>query len=480
MLAPAPSPAVTAVDLHDLPLDRFSPLIGVRRAAGLRDASERARRLFAGRVVWNVNSTAAGGGVAEMLQTLIGYARGAGVDTRWLVVHGDPAFFTVTKRIHNGLHGDPGDGGPLDAPERAIYEATTARAGRALREMVRPGDLVLLHDPQTAGLVPWLRDTGARVVWRCHVGLDHASAILDRTWAFLRPWIEPAHACVFSRPTYAPPWLDQARLRIVPPSIDAFAVKNQGMHLDAVRAILVHVGMIANGRPRPAPQFRRRDGSLGSVVRRANILREGPAPDVRIPIVVQVSRWDRLKDMPGVMVGFARHTGRVPHARLALVGPEVDGVTDDPESAEVYRSCVEAWQALPEAQRRRVDLVTLPMADGDENAAMVNAIQRHAAVVVQKSLHEGFGLTVTEAMWKRRPIVASAVGGIQDQIVDGRHGLLVSDPTDLDFFGRQLARLLEDRTLARRLGRNAQRRCVSHFLAPRHLTQYLDLFEQLA
>jgi trehalose synthase len=473
------TPAISPIDLGPLDLERFDAVIGARRSASLRHTIRAARAILGGRIVWNINSTAAGGGVAEMLQTLVRYARGAGIDARWLVIGGDADFFTITKRIHNGLHGAAGDGGPLEARERTAYESTTARAAQALSGYVRPNDVVLLHDPQTAGLAPRLRDLGAKVVWRCHVGADAVNDSVERAWAFLRPWVEAAHACVFSRVAYAPAWLPPARLHVVQPSIDAFSVKNQGLHPESVRAVLSQIGLVANGRAPATPEFRRSDGSPGRVERRAHVVREGPTPDVRVPIVVQVSRWDRLKDMAGVMTGFVRHTGGTPHARLALVGPAVEGVSDDPEGAAVYTECLEAWRMLPDAVRRRVDLVTLPMDDSEENAAMVNAIQRHAAVVVQKSLHEGFGLTVTEAMWKGRPIVASAVGGIQDQIVDGRHGLLVPDPADLDAFGLRLARLLEDRPLARRLGRNAHRRCVAHFLAPRHLTEYVTLFEHL-
>jgi trehalose synthase len=180
------------------------------------------------------------------------------------------------------------------------------------------------------------------------------------------------------------------------------------------------------------------------------------------------------------MRGFVAHTEHLPQTRLALVGPDVEGVTDDPEGAHVYAECHAAWRALPEAARRRVALVLLPMDDVAENGAMVNAIQRRATVVVQKSLQEGFGLTVTEAMWKARPLIASAVGGIPDQIEHERHGLLVQDPENLDEFGQALRRLLEDAGLARRLGRNARRRCMAHFIAPRHLTQYVGLLAHLA
>jgi trehalose synthase len=183
--------------------------------------------------------------------------------------------------------------------------------------------------------------------------------------------------------------------------------------------------------------------------------------------------------MIGVMRGFVRYLEGSAKSHLVLAGPDIRGVADDPEGKEVLEECIVAWRNLPETKRSRVHLVCLPMANIEENAAMVNALQRHAAVIVQKSLHEGFGLTVTEAMWKGRSIVASAVGGIQDQIVDGKHGLLLKDPTDLEALGNALQRLLPDPAFARRLGRNARRRAIANFLVPRHLMQYAELLTAL-
>ena len=163
-----------------------------------------------------------------------------------------------------------------------------------------------------------------------------------------------------------------------------------------------------------------------------------------------------------------------------LVGPDVSGVTDDPEGADVLAECRARWRTVPESIRGRVHLASIPMDDVDENAIIVNALQRHAYLVVQKSLVEGFGLTVTEAMWKARPVIASRVGGIQDQIVDERDGLLIDDPYDLDALAAAMARLLDDRELADRLGAAGRARVHDQFLGDRHLAQYVDLFERLA
>jgi len=467
---------VEEIQLPTLFPERFTSIIGKRRAERVSQAAARARAVLANRTVWNINSTGAGGGVAEMLQTFLGYLRGTGINARWLVIQGDAEFFAITKRIHNGLHGSQGDGGPLGAEEHRHYSTVMNRNVKALASRIRPRDIVILHDPQTAGLAPLLKALGTITVWRCHIGHDTTDPIVERTWEFLRPYLKEAHAHVFTREAYAPPWLNGAQVRFIPPSIDVFSTKNRHIDTPTVRAILGQIGLLG-GKPGngTAPMFRRNDGSAGRVERKASIVHSGMLPTILDPLAVQISRWDRLKDMLGVMRGFAASGAESSEAYLALIGPDVRGVTDDPEGTAVFAECMEAWQELPQEARDRVLLVRLPMEDIEENAAMVNAIQRHASVIIQKSLLEGFGLTVTEAMWKGRPLLVSGVGGIQDQIKDGKHGLVLPDPTDLAAFGATLDRLLGDRALARRLGRNAKSRCIAHFLGPRHLTQYADL-----
>jgi trehalose synthase len=432
-----------------------------------------------GRSVLNVNSTATGGGVAEMLQTLLAYGRGAGLDIRWLVIKGDPDFFEITKRIHNGLYGSPGDGGDLGETERRHYERILRTNADELRALVRPSDVVLIHDPQPAGLAAAMAGAGAKVVWRCHVGADEPNEWTERSWSFLRPYLDGVDAFVFSRRAFAPSWADDSRLHVIPPSIDPFSAKNEPISQRNVRLILGYTGLIGGDGATPSVPFARRDGSPGRINRRVDILQTGPPPPADAPVVVQVSRWDHQKDMQGVMDGFAEHVEPSLGAHLLLAGPAVTGVADDPEAAEVLEECMERWRALPHAARSRIHLACTPMADPDEAAAIVNALQRHAAVVVQKSIAEGFGLTVAEAMWKSRPIVASAVGGIVDQIVSGAHGLLVTDPRDLASFGTAVETLLRDRTEAARLGANARARANAEFLGDRHLEQYGRLLAQL-
>jgi trehalose synthase len=467
------------VDVQALDVARLEPLIGPDRLARFERIAEATQVKLAGSSVINVNSTAAGGGVAEMLQTLLAYARGAGIDARWAVIEGDPAFFAITKRIHNGLYGAPGDGGDLGEAERRHYESVQRRNANELLTLVRPGDVVLIHDPQPAGLAAAARAAGARVVWRCHVGFDGANEWTERAWAFLRPYLADVEAIVVSRPAFAPPWADPAQINVIAPSIDPFSAKNEPMSRHNVRLSLSYVGLLEGHGSPPAVPFTRRDGSRGRINRRVDVLQTGPPPPADAPLIAQVSRWDRMKDMPGVLTGFAKHVDPSLGAHLLLCGPAVTGVADDPEAAEVLDECIAIWRGLPHALRSRVHLACTPMADPDEAAAIVNAIQRHAAVVVQKSVAEGFGLTVAEAMWKERPIVASAVGGIADQIDHGRHGLLVDDPDDLRALGEAVETLLSDRAEASRLAHNARGRAINEFLGDRHLEQYGRLLERL-
>jgi trehalose synthase len=465
------------VEISAMSPERFRALLPVDRYAQFEEGVREAHALLNGRVVWNVNSTARGGGVAELLHPLLAYARGAGVDGRWLVIDGTPEFFLVTKRIHNRLHGAEGDGGALDETARRVYEQVLADNVDGFVDRVREGDVVILHDPQTAGMAKTLREAGAAVVWRCHVGLDTPSELTREAWAFLRPYVVPADAYVFSRQAFVWEGLDSDRIAVIRPSIDVFSPKNEDLDAGAVRAVLLASGLIAGDDPGPA-LFERQDGTRGRVERRALVYEDQPlAPDV--PVVLQISRWDTLKDPLGVIRGFAEHVPVQTGAHLVYAGPAVEAVADDPEGERVLRDAIAAHAALPDEARRRVHLATLPIDDPEENAIIVNALQRHADVVVQKSLAEGFGLTVAEAMWKARPVVASRIGGIQDQIVDGDSGVLLDDPHDLAAFGAAVHGLLADPAGAERMGRRARERVRDEFLSVRSLLDYLAVIRKV-
>jgi trehalose synthase len=451
----------------------LTPAARDRLQASLTDLTE----ALDGRVLWNISSTAAGGGVAEMLRSMLPYLRGAGLDVRWTVITGDAEFFRLTKRLHNLLHGFPGDGGPLGRRERSRYEATLQANALGLAEAIRPGDVVLLQDPQTAGLVPSLQRAGAIVVWRSHVGTDHFDERVRAAWRFLARYVQDADALVFSRPVFVPPELRSERVFIIPPSIDPAGTKNQDVDAATATAILAQVGLAqfdpADG---AAATFVRQDGSPGRVEHGAEVLRIGPPPRLGDePLVVQVSRWDDLKDPEGVLRGFVEHVLPRTRAQLTLAGPTVHSVADDPEAATCFDRVVDVWRTLPRAARRHVQLACLPMRDLDENAAIVNALQRSASVVVQKSLQEGFGLTVTEAMWKAKPVVASGVGGLNDQIETGRSGILLPDPRDLAAFGTAVAGLVDDPARATEMGRAAHEVVRDRFLHDRQIAEYAAL-----
>jgi trehalose synthase len=483
------------VDISSADVERFRSVLSPERYEALQRGVKEAHELLDGRVVWNVNSTARGGGVVELLESLVAYARGAGVDVRWLVIEGTPEFFAITKRIHNHLHGAPGDGGALDDEARRIYEEVLAANVPELTARVRPGDVVIIHDPQPAGLIDAVLSEGAAVIWRCHVGLDRPNELAREAWRFLYPYIVDAHVYVFSRASFAWEGLDTNRIAIIPPSIDVFSPKNEELDSATVRAVLLASGLLAGGEePGTAPglgacdggsgglagttTFERQDRTPGRVQRRAQLAEDEPLRP-EDPVVLQVSRWDMLKDPLGVITGFAEHVPAAMRAHLVYAGPAVTAVADDPEGERVLRAALALRERLPAEPRRRVHLATLPMDDPQENAIMVNALQRHASVIVQKSLAEGFGLTVAEAMWKARPVVASRIGGIQDQIVHGESGLLLDNPRDLPAYGAAVTELLEDPERAERIGHAARERVREKFISPRSLLDYLGVIRKV-
>ncbi|HET9898354.1 MAG TPA: glycosyltransferase [Streptosporangiaceae bacterium] len=467
---------VRAVEVPELPVPRLEPVIGASRLAELLRAAGQVRQMLAGRTVWNVNSTAAGGGVAEMLQVLVGYVQNLDVPIGWLVVSGDAEFFAITKRLHNQIHGSM-SGAPLGPAEAGHYAQMLAANAVELAARIRPGDVVLLHDPQTAGLAAPLAQAGTRVVWRCHIGVDWEDDVTRAGWDFLRPHLAAVEAFVFSRREYIPPWIPAGKSWVIPPSIDPFSPKNQPLAADTVRAILVKLGVLDGPPPAVPATFVRRDGEMDTVTRPAVIVGES-RPAANDPVLVQVSRWDRLKDMAGVMRSFADHVAPGGDGYLMLVGPSVKDVSDDPEGAAVYGECLLQWRDLSPASRARILLVTLPLDDVDENAAMVNALQRHATVIAQKSLAEGFGLTVAEGMWKGRPVIGSAVGGIIDQIAEGT-GILLPDPADLAKFGSAARLLLDNPDLAARTGQAAHAHVRQQYVGDLHLLRYGSLLGML-
>jgi trehalose synthase len=456
----------TAIDVSARPLHRLLPLIGARRFSKVERGMREVRDEMGSARFWNISSTAKGGGVAEMLACLVGYAKAGDVDARWLVIEGDSEFFIITKRIHNRIHGMAGDGGNLGPAEMRHYRKVLAANVPSILENIEPGDVVLLHDPQTLGLTELLTESGASVVWRCHIGSDTPNAYSKEAWAFLAPFVTSCRALIFSRREFVPPQMEGARVFVIPPSIDPFSDKNRKLLRTEMMRALRAMGLVAS------------DPLHRGAVPGSRYFGEDPPFSASDRLVVQVSRWDHLKDMQGVMTGFAEGASARSDAVLALVGPSVANVSDDPEGTTVLGECIAIWETLKPSIRRRIHLFTLPMDDVKANAIMVNAVQTHATIVVQKSLMEGFGLTVAEALWKARPVVGSAVGGITDQLADGI-GVLLPDPTDLDAYSDAVVSLLDDSHKARLMGQRARRHVLHNYLIDRQLLQYASLIGEL-
>ena len=439
-------------------LRRLEDLIGPGRSGELRAAAERIRDRLGGGTLWHVNSTAAGGGVAEMLRAVLPLYAALGVRVGWLVVGGDDGFFAITKRLGVALYGAWGDdGGRLGPAERAAYAAALARNAEQARSALDGRDVLILHDHQTAGLAAVLAGRVSAVFWRCHVGVDRHTDASLAAWDFTASYLSDVDGLIFSIARHVPAWASNRRVAVIPPFLSPFSAKNAELTAEDRAAALVHCGL-RPGTVRPWTV----STSEGPVTLRrpARVVGE---PARGEPLVVQVSRWDRLKDMDGVLAAFV---SEVDTGQLALVGPDPDGIPDDIEQHAWFDRCLASWRSLAPATRRRVSLICLPMTDLRENAVLVNAIQRAADVVAQKSLAEGFGLTVTEAMWKHRLVVGSAVGGIREQITHGEDGLLVTpgDADDLAAFGAVLASAVRGQVDGAVLGARAHRRVLDAYL----------------
>ncbi len=391
-------------------LDRYERIVG---GESLRALEALARRLRGHRLVM-VNTTRTGGGVAEILHRVVVMLNELGVPTTWEVMEGDARFFGVTKKMHNALHGH---GTPLLPEDREVYlERTRAEAARLALE----GDLILIHDPQPAALIEHRRRPGQRWVWRCHIDLSRRD---PGHWEFLAPWVSQYDATIFSAIEFVPALPNPVYL--VPPSIDPFSEKNRDMGAEEVQVILEGLGVS----PRP-------------------------------PLVTQISRFDRIKDPVGVIEAFALMRARRP-AQLLLAG---GGASDDPEGAEVLAEVRQRATSLK-------DVTVLELPPGSDRE--INALQRASTVVMQKSLREGFALTVSEALWKRRAVVASAVGGIPLQVLHEQTGLLVRSVEGAAF---QTVRLLDNPELRHELGAEGRAHVRDNFLHTREVRDYLAVF----
>jgi trehalose synthase len=443
-----------------------------------------------GRTVWMVNSTAQGGGVAEMLPTMIRLLRDLGVDARWVVMQSaEQEFFALTKRIHNLIHGA---GDPVLSPaDLELYESVSRANADALRALLRPADVLVIHDPQPLGAGAMLKtELGLPVVWRCHIGLDHHNAATRAAWGFLEPFARACDRAVFTAPEYVPDYLDD-RTTIIHPAVSPLTHKNRELNPSKLIGILCNAGLATCFHPVLTPAF-------PAYAQRLQPSGEfGPAiwPEeiglLYRPVILQVSRWDRLKGFAPLIDAFVElkddgrrgraemHRRHVELARLVLAGPDPDSIQDDPEGLEVLDDLRRRYMLLNHRLQRDVALLTLPMISRKHNALMVNALQRAATVVVQNSIQEGFGLTVTEAMWKHAAVVGTRAVGIRQQIRHGEHGLLVADPEDATALAEAIDHYLADSHARDRCGRAAQRRVHDEFLVFAQLRNWLALLAEL-
>jgi trehalose synthase len=378
-----------------------------------RETVERIRRKagnLKGLRVVNFNSTYYGGGVAEMISSLTLLMNSLGLRTEWRVIQGTPDFFSITKKMHNALQGGSID---LSSIKKEIFEQVIYE--NSVRNFL-DHDFVIVHDPQPLPLIehyekkfPW--------IWRCHLDLSRPDA---ETWKYLRRWINNFDEVIISCKEFAqemkPPH------RVIMPAIDPFTIKNRQLSDKEIDERLAHYNIPTD-----------------------------------LPLVVQISRFDPWKDPRGVVHAFKLASKEV-DARLVLLG---NFATDDPEGEEIFNSLC--------ASR---DEHILILTSGDDTA-LVNALQTRAAVVLQKSLREGFGLTVAEAMWKGTPVIGGNVGGIGYQIEDGVTGFLVSS---VDEAASRIVQLINDQNLRKEMGRRARETVREKFLLTRYLEQYLDLF----
>lgn len=405
-------------------LASYEPDVGTETVEELRRLAEP----FRGARVLHINATAFGGGVAELLGTIVPLMRDLGLDAEWHVIHGSDEFFGVTKSIHNALQGS-------DVPW--TWEAQETYLDR-LREnaMAFEGewDFVIVHDPQPAALLAFLEDSAlsrrgasTKWIWRCHIDLTDAN---PQVWEFLRPYVERHDASVWTMPDFVPSNLDMPVVRIVPPAIDPQSVKNLSLDRPFVEEICRQYGL-----------------------------------DVGRPIMCQVSRFDPWKDPVGVIEAFRIARKEVPGLQLLMAGSMA---TDDPEGFHY-------WELTEQARGGDPDIF-LASNIQQVGSVQINAFQRAADVVVQKSIREGFGLTVSEALWKGRPVIGGDCGGIRIQIRDGVDGFLVSSVEEC---AARAVELLQDPARSDAMGASGREHVRARFLSTRLLGDWLRLFAEL-
>jgi trehalose synthase len=387
--------------------------------AVIAEIYKKARKLY-GKYILNINSTYQGGGVAEILSSLVPLMNNTGIDAEWRILHGNPDFFTVTKKFHNALQGAKIN---LTDLKKKLY--TETNGDFAIYTHIKH-DAVMIHDPQPLPLITFYRKRQPWI-WRCHIDLTKPN---KEVWDYLKSFVLRYDAVIVSMEQYKRKDLPVEQF-VIPPAIDPLTPKNMPLSKDTIDKYLKKFGI---------PKDK--------------------------PLITQISRFDPWKDPLGVIEVFKKVKEEV-DARLVLCGSMA---TDDPEGYKIYSEVQKAAKPLVE----KGDIILLTT----ENNILVNVLQRVSDVIVQKSTREGFGLTVTEALWKGTPVVASKVGGITLQIKDGWNGFLL-DPKDYDGFAKKIVEILKDKELAKTLGKNGTEYVRKNFLITRLLIQHLDLLNEV-
>jgi trehalose synthase len=398
-------------------LDQHAAYAGDEVVRQLRQLASR----IAGLKIVHVNSTRKGGGVAEILEQLVPLMQELGLEASWEVIEGTEDFFACTKSFHNALQGKA-----VNIPDSLLrtYEEVNARNAERLRPILESADVVFIHDPQPAPLLGHCPGRQGKWVWRCHIDLSRPHRPV---WKYLSRFVEGYDASVFSIAAFAQPMPHPVFL--IPPSIDPLSEKNLPLPPDEVRQVL-----------------------------------EGFGVDPERPMVLQVSRFDRFKDPLGVIRAYKLATGFVPSLQLVLAG---GGAADDPEGDSVLKEVMRAAAGDPDIH---------VLSSEHYSDTVINALQTGADIVIQKSLKEGFGLTVTEAMWKGKPVIGGNTGGIRLQALNHRTGFLVDTPEGAAL---RIRYLLSHRELRQQIGQNARELVRQNFLMTRHLREYLTLIVAL-
>lgn len=457
----------------------------------IQDAKDYPEKLK-GRTIWMVNSTAIGGGVAEMLPSQMRIMRSLGIQIEWLVIEAsDNAFFNLTKRIHNAIHGS--GTAPFTEEDRKVYEKVNTQNLEKALEFIADGDLVVIHDPQPMPLARMIREhKKVKMVWRCHIGLETENEATRNVWGFLSPYFEDYDHFVFSLASYVPEMLTE-KTSIIPPAIDPLSHKNRMLWMSKCLGILQQSGIIREQLPMLYPNYKHQvrrvmpDGSFDTVNHDSEL-------DIIFhPTVLQISRWDRLKGFKELMEAFIlmkreneKKTDkkslayrRIRHTRLALGGPDPAFVSDDPEGMEVLNELIEQYKGLSVDLQRAIALLLLPLDNPKENALIVNALQRSATIVVQNSIQEGFGLTATEAMWKQRPVLVSGAAGLRAQVQHDINGKINPDPTNIPELAKSLEEMLSNPLERDKWGFNGQVRIINNFTLFSQIKSWLDLLSEM-